>query len=236
MHNSLFRSAPAIALILLLAVHAGVAAEDASDPSKLTLGEDLRRRGVRGRVLRPGSLVGGRLGLHHSRGIGEIEEAKEIVRYDPATGERTMLVPVTSLVPAEGEEPLAIDDYLWSEDGRRLLIFTNTKKVWRRNTRGDYWLLDIGSSKLQQLGGEAEESSMMFAKLSPDGTKVAWVDFGRKGSLRPGSRRPLGHPADQRRRRAHHQRHLGLGLRGGVRPPRRISLEPRRPSHRLLAV
>ncbi len=52
--------------------------------------------------------------------------------------------------------------------------------MWRRDTRGDYWLLDIGSSKLRQLGGEAEESSMMFAKLSPDGSKVAWVDFGQK--------------------------------------------------------
>ena len=37
MHNSFYRSAPSIALIILLAAHAGVAAEDASDPSKLTL-------------------------------------------------------------------------------------------------------------------------------------------------------------------------------------------------------
>jgi dipeptidyl-peptidase-4 len=110
----------------------------------------------------------------------EAEEAKEIVRFDLATGERTILVPVTSLVNARDEEPLSIEDYLWSKDGRRLLFFTNTEKVWRRHTRGDYWLLDIGSGKLQQLGGEAEESSMMFAKLSPDGTRVAWVDFYEK--------------------------------------------------------
>jgi len=84
------------------------------------------------------------------------------------------------LVPANGGEPLSIEDYLWSDDGRRLLIFTNTEKVWRRETRGDYWLFDIGSSKLRQLGGAAGESSMMFAKFSPDGSKVAWVDFGQK--------------------------------------------------------
>jgi dipeptidyl-peptidase-4 len=110
----------------------------------------------------------------------DFEEAQDIVRYDPATGERTVLVPATSLVPAEGKEPLSIKEYQWSDDGEQLLIFSNTEKVWRRHTRGDYWLLEIGSGTLRQLGGTAEESSMMFAKLSPDGTRVAWVDFNDK--------------------------------------------------------
>ena len=31
-------------------------------------------------------------------------------------------------------------------------MFTNTKKVWRQNTRGDYWVFDIAGGKLRQLG------------------------------------------------------------------------------------
>ena len=164
------------------------------------------------------------------------EEARDIVRYDPSTGNRVILVPAEALTPSEGEEPLSIDDYQWSDDGTQLLVFTNTTKVWRRNTRGDYWLLHLESGALQKLGGEAGESTMMFAKFSPDGTRVAWVDFTDQGPLRPGPRGPRGQPAHRRRARRHHQRHLGLGLRRGIRRPGRFPLEPRRPPYRLLAV
>jgi len=100
---------------------------------------------------------------------------KDLVRYDSATGQRRVLVSAAALVTAPGQKPLAIDDYAWSKDNQRLLIFTNTRKVWRRNTRGDYWLLELASGKLRKLGGGRPESSLMFAKLSPDGTRVAWV-------------------------------------------------------------
>ena len=57
-----------------------------------------------------------------------------------------------------------------------LLVFTNTQPVWRLNTRGDYWVLDRTSGKLRQLGGrDAKPSTLMFAKFSPDGGRVAYV-------------------------------------------------------------
>ena len=54
------------------------------------------------------------------------------------------------------------------------LIFCS-KKVWRENTRGDYYVLDIMDGKLHKLGGKGPESTLMFAKFSPDATKVAYV-------------------------------------------------------------
>ena len=104
----------------------------------------------------------------------------EIVRYDGITGARSVLVPATRLIPPTantggGKIGLDIDDYAWASDGRRLLIFTNTKKVWRQNTRGDYWVLDRESGRLKKLGGDASESSLMFAKFSPDGSRVGYV-------------------------------------------------------------
>jgi len=56
-----------------------------------------------------------------------------------------------------------------------LLVFTNTQKVWRQNTRGDYWVLHLKSGALKQMGGGAPSSSLMFAKFSPDATRVAYV-------------------------------------------------------------
>src|SRR3954468_23033912 len=99
----------------------------------------------------------------------------EIARYDAASGARSVLAHTT----------LDIEDYAWSKDGRRLLVFTNTRKVWRENTRGDYYVIDVaggppsessgGAGAPKKLGGTAPESSLMFAKFSPDGSRVAYV-------------------------------------------------------------
>ena len=102
-------------------------------------------------------------------------KGSEIVRYDAATGARSVLVAADRLVPPGAAAPLDIDDYAWSADGKRLLLFTNTVKVWRQNTRGDYWVLDVGTGALRQLGAKAPKSSLMFAKFSPDGTRAAYV-------------------------------------------------------------
>ena len=99
---------------------------------------------------------------------------KDIVRYDVVSGERKVVVSAEKLIPADIKEPLVIADYQWSKDDSKLLIFTNTRRVWRYNTRGDYWLLNLKTGKLQQLGKSVERTTMMFAKFSPDGTKVAY--------------------------------------------------------------
>ena len=85
----------------------------------------------------------------------------DIVRYDAATGARSILIAASQLAP--GGNALTIDDYVWSDDGSKLLIFTNTQKVWRQNTRGDYWVLDLKSGGVKKLGGSAPASSLMFA-------------------------------------------------------------------------
>ncbi len=99
----------------------------------------------------------------------------DIVKYDPASGDKIILVKADQIIPEGEEAPLSIRDYNWSPDGTKLLIFTNTKRVWRRHTRGDYWLKDLETGKLSQLGTFAEPSTLMFTKFSPDGKKAAYV-------------------------------------------------------------
>ena len=100
---------------------------------------------------------------------------RDIIRYDAASGARSVLISSKQLVAPGTSQPMSIDNYVWSSDGKRLLIFTNSKKVWRDNTRGDYYVLDIADGKLHKLGGKGPESTLMFAKFSPDATKVAYV-------------------------------------------------------------
>jgi dipeptidyl-peptidase-4 len=99
----------------------------------------------------------------------------DIAAYDPATGKRSVLVSAAQLIPQGASAPLQIHGYSWSADRKKMLIFTNSKRVWRQNTRGDYWVYDPGAGKLFKLGGDAPESTLMFATFSPDGSKVAWV-------------------------------------------------------------
>ncbi len=99
----------------------------------------------------------------------------DIVRYQTASGARDIFVAAARLLPAGDKKPLSIESYSFSSDGKQLLLFTNSKTVWRQNTRGDYWLFNLATGTLRKLGGDAPASSLMFAKFSPDGSKVAYV-------------------------------------------------------------
>jgi len=104
-----------------------------------------------------------------------VSEGWDLVAYDAATGVPEVLVSASELIPGRGREPLEVEGYQWSADGGKLLLFTNTRRVWRTNTRGDYWVLDRGAGTLVQLGATFPEATLMFAKFSPDGTRVAYV-------------------------------------------------------------
>jgi dipeptidyl-peptidase 4 len=99
-----------------------------------------------------------------------------VVRYDSATGaKRDVLITPAQLTPRSAATPLDIEDLSWSRDGHRVLVFTNSRRVWRTNSRGDYWLLDRRTGQLTRIGGDAPEAALMYAKFNPEGTKVAYV-------------------------------------------------------------
>ena len=99
----------------------------------------------------------------------------QLFRTDLETGDRSTVISQVQLRPAPGKEPIIMEGYSLSEDGQWALIFTNSARVWRYNTRGDYWLLNLKTNKLSQLGKSRPAQTLMFAKLSPDATKVAYV-------------------------------------------------------------
>lgn len=118
--------------------------------------------------------------MKNDKGYSTVEPNNEIggnniVEYDAGTGRKTILVSAKQLIPSNEKKPLAIENYEWSADNSKLLLFTNTKRVWRYNTRGDYWVLNLKTGSLQQLGKGLESSSLMFAKFSPDASRVAYV-------------------------------------------------------------
>jgi len=103
--------------------------------------------------------------------------AAGLVRVSASTFDTTVIVPSDILAPGGLKEPLRAEGCEWSSDGSELVVYTNSSRVWRDNTRGDYWILNVASGELKQLGTGLEPSRMMFGKLSPDGKKFAYVYF-----------------------------------------------------------
>lgn len=104
-------------------------------------------------------------------------ENGEIVKTALPALNKTIMGDKAKLTPAGQNNPLSVQDFSLAGDERKFLIYTNSKRVWRYNTRGDYWILDLDRNTLKQLGKDQPESSLMFAKLSPDGMKAAYVSM-----------------------------------------------------------
>lgn len=99
----------------------------------------------------------------------------DLVRIACESGIAIVIANDLMLIPPSKQEPIAIDGFEFSADETKVLIYTNSQRVWRRNTRGDYWLLDFASREFKRLGGDGTPATMMFAKFSPDGKQVAYV-------------------------------------------------------------
>ena len=105
-----------------------------------------------------------------------LDEADELVRYESKSQEKSIYVPADGLQIDSGS--LSIESFTLSPDGTKVLIFTNSSRVWRANTKGDYWVYDLKSKQLNQIGAGFDASSLMFAKFSSDNSTIFYVhDF-----------------------------------------------------------
>ncbi|MBQ0006234.1 MAG: DPP IV N-terminal domain-containing protein, partial [Alistipes sp.] len=100
---------------------------------------------------------------------------KGLLKVSASDFDTTLMVSADALVPQGSDKVLDVQGCEWSGDGKYLVIYTNSARVWRANTRGDYWILDVAAGKLKQLGSGLNPSEMMFGKLSPDATQFAFV-------------------------------------------------------------
>ncbi|WP_428985333.1 DPP IV N-terminal domain-containing protein [Sphingobacterium oryzagri] len=102
------------------------------------------------------------------------EDGIEII--NPVQPEKNVnFLTAKELIPAGTSTALRVQSFQVAPGGRALLLFANTQRVWRERTRGDYWLFDQQTKTLTQLGKGLPTASLMFAKFSPDGTRVAYV-------------------------------------------------------------
>ncbi len=99
--------------------------------------------------------------------------APELARWDSKTLEKSVFIPAEALSP--NGQTIPVESFMLSDDGSKVLIFTNSSRVWRSNTKGDYWVYDLQTKNLKQLGADFPASSLMFAKFSSDNQFMAYV-------------------------------------------------------------
>jgi len=97
----------------------------------------------------------------------------ELWQVDALTGQREKLISAAELIRPDTTEPIEIEGYDFSADGRRVLIFSESQQVWRARTKGRYYVFDFPT---RRLGSVSEgDGWQMFAKFSPDARQVAFV-------------------------------------------------------------
>ncbi len=102
-------------------------------------------------------------------------EKNQLLTYTLPNHDAKTVITKEQLTPAGNSEPIAVAHFSFSMDQQKVLLFTNTKKVWRLHTKGDYWVFNFKTNTLTQIGKTLSPSSLMFAKFSPDGNSVAYV-------------------------------------------------------------
>ena len=80
-----------------------------------------------------------------------------------------------TILPSSKINNINIESFTFSKSKNKILLFTKSVKVWRYNTRGDYWVYDFKKDEIQKLGRNMSGSSLMFAKFSPNENFVAYV-------------------------------------------------------------
>jgi dipeptidyl-peptidase-4 len=96
----------------------------------------------------------------------------DIIKVDALSGNLTQLVDASLLVDSAGAR-IKIEGLSLSADGAKALIYHNSARVWRQNTKGIYHVVDLAAKKISPLS--TQPGYQMFAKISPDGKLAAFV-------------------------------------------------------------
>src|SRR6476620_2272615 len=116
-----------VLLLLLVPVFA-----QQSDPSLLTVDTMLT---FRPRSLGPVRWQDDGSGYLALEASATKSHAEEIISYDALSGARTVKVSAEKLTPAGASAPLNVEEFSLTPDEQKVLIFTNSARVWRSNTR-----------------------------------------------------------------------------------------------------
>ena len=97
-------------------------------------------------------------------------DGKQIVKYSFTTGKQVGVL--FDVATARGAKLEKVDGYVMSPDGKRLLVQTQTKSIYRHSFTATYYIFNIANNKLEPLSDGGPQQTPVW---SPDGNQVAFV-------------------------------------------------------------
>ncbi len=96
-------------------------------------------------------------------------DGKKIISYSFKTGKQASVLFDTEATHAPFEK---VEGYKASPDGKRMLVYTKKKAIYRRSFTAEYYVYDIKSHKLTPL---SNKGAQQVATWSPDSKYIAFV-------------------------------------------------------------
>ena len=97
-------------------------------------------------------------------------DGKQIVKYSFRTGKQTEVL--FDAATARGPKVEKVEGYVMSPTGKRILIQTGTKKIYRHSFTATYYIYEVVNNKLVPLSDGGPQQTPVW---SPDGEQVAFV-------------------------------------------------------------
>jgi len=98
------------------------------------------------------------------------KDGKQIAKYSFRTGKQVgVLFDATT---ARGAQVSRVEGYIMSPDGKRMLIQTQTKSIYRHSFTATYYIYNIANNRLEPLSEGGPQQTPLF---SPDGNQIAFV-------------------------------------------------------------
>ncbi|MDD6780559.1 MAG: DPP IV N-terminal domain-containing protein [Prevotellaceae bacterium] len=99
-------------------------------------------------------------------------DGTKILKYSFKTGKQTGVIFDLNNVRGPKIRIDRIDGYIFSPDGKRILIQTDTRYIYRRSFTATYYIYEVQNNKMGPLSVGGEQQTPLF---SPDGNMIAFV-------------------------------------------------------------
>ena len=99
-------------------------------------------------------------------------DGTKILKYSFRTGKQTGVIFDLNNVRGPKIRIDRIDGYIFSPDGKRRLIQTDTRYIYRRSFTATYYIYEVENNKMVPLSVGGEQQTPLF---SPDGNMIAFV-------------------------------------------------------------
>lgn len=117
---------------------------------------------------RPAELTPMKDGLHYY-----IESGDSVNVFEYETGNRTSTLFTTEdLISQDKKDTLKMEDFSLNNEENKVLVTTQTERIYRRSSKSNYYVLDLLTKSLKPVSTNGKQR---LADFSPDGNKVAFV-------------------------------------------------------------